>query len=340
MKILFCSVPFRPSMGGIETVSAILAEQFQRLGHSVTLVTQTPSTETPIEPYTVVRRPRPSRLWRLVREADVVFHNNISLRLAWPLLALRRPWVVAHHTWITRRDPAGRLKRGVLRFARNISVRRAVANDLPVPSVVVPNPYRSAMFRPIDGVARTKDIAFLGRLVSDKGVGVLLDALHLVKARGLMVNATVIGDGPEEMALRAQAARLGLGNQVEFAGTLSGEALARRLHEHHLLVVPSVWEEPFGVVVLEALACGCVPVVSCSGGLPEAAGPAGRVFAKGDATALAEAIVSLRSDGVPASCRTAPAEDHLARHHPEQVAAAYIRVFKDACRRHRVATPA
>jgi glycogen synthase len=88
MKILLCSVPFRPSTGGIETVSAVLAEQFHRRGHAVTLVTQTPAGEPDSEPYPIVRRPSTAQMWRLVKQADVVFHNNISLRMAWPLLAL------------------------------------------------------------------------------------------------------------------------------------------------------------------------------------------------------------------------------------------------------------
>lgn len=340
MKILFCSVPFRPSIGGIETVSALLAEQFQRLGHSVTLVTHTPCKEQEIEAYRVVRQPSPAGLWRLVRGADVVFHNNISLRMAWPLLALRRPWVVAHHTWIPHRGTAARLKRWAIRFARNISVSRAVASDLPVASVVIPNPYRSSLFRPIAGVPRTKDAVFLGRLVSDKGASVLLDALHLLRSRGIAPRATVIGDGADEAALRMQASRLGLDDRVEFVGARSGESLARLLHEHRSLIVPSVWEEPFGVVVLEALACGCVPLVSRSGGLPESAGPCGRVFAKGNAAALADAMADLFTDREQLERLRAPAVEHLARHQPERVAAGYLGVLIDACRNSRTPIPA
>jgi glycogen synthase len=327
MKILLCSVPFRPSTGGIETVSAVLAEQFHRRGHAVTLVTQTPAGEPDYEPYPIVRRPSTSQMWRLVKQADVVFHNNISLRMAWPLLALRRPWVVAHHTWIPRRGPAGRLKRALLRFATNLSVSNAIARDLPVRSVVVRNPYRSALFRRIEGVARTRPVMFLGRLVSDKGAALLLHALDELRRRGLMLEASIVGDGPEGPALRALAEQLGLGAQVAFAGgSGGGEDLVRLLNQHCALVVPSVWEEPFGVVVLEGLACGCVPVVARSGGLPEAAGPVGRVFAKGDAHALADALASLFGtqnvdDPLPASA------EHLSRHRPERVALDYLDVL-------------
>jgi glycosyltransferase involved in cell wall biosynthesis len=336
MKILFCSVPFRPSVGGIETVSALLAEQFHAQGHPVTLVTQTfqardGTAVADPEPYAIVRQPRALQLWALVREADVVFHNNISLRLAWPLLLLRRPWVVAHHTWIPQQG-AGRIKRWLLRWATNISVSRAVAQGLPQTSMLLPNPYRTALFRRLPGFGRDGDIAFVGRLVTDKGVGLLIDALHRMSAGGARPRLTLVGAGPEAAALAAQVRRLGLQDQVCFAGQMGGEALVRLLNEHRVLAVPSLWEEPFGLVALEALACGCVPVVAHSGGLPEAVGPCGRVVPKGDVQAWADALGALLADPDARQALLARAPEHLARHRPETVSLAYLKVFEDACR--------
>jgi glycosyltransferase involved in cell wall biosynthesis len=332
MKIVFCSVPFRPSVGGIETVSELLAEQFQRLGHAVTLITQTPASGDDAELYRIVRRPGALALLRLVREADVVFQSNISLRLAWPLLWVRRPWVVVHHTWIPHGGLTGKLKRWLLRYASNISVSRAIAADLPVPSAVVPNPYRATLFRLLDGVPRDLDVIFLGRLVSDKGAGVLASALALLRDRGLRLRTTIVGEGPEEPALRAQARALGLRGQIEFAGHRSGEALVHLLNRHRVLVVPSVWEEPFGVVVLEAIACGCLPVVAQSGGLPDAAGALGWVFAKSDAGALADQLAAAHAASESADTLRAMALDHLATHRPDRVASRYLQILSDACR--------
>jgi glycosyltransferase involved in cell wall biosynthesis len=340
MKILFCSVPFSPSVGGIETVSAVLAEQFVRQGHGVTVVTQTPSDVPDREPYRVVRRPRAATLLGLVREADVVFHNNISLRMAWPLLLCPRPWVVAHHTWIPRTGLAGRVKRALLRLATNISVSQAVADDLPVPSTCVPNPYRASLFRPMEGVARTQDIVFVGRLVSEKGAPLLLEALHELKKHGLRMGATLVGSGPELTALQSEARRLGVLSQVHFAGLLQGEELVRVMHQHHALVVPSVCEETFGLVALEGLACGCQPIVARSGGLREAAGPCGRSFAKGDATALASELLSWHGQRSSNPTVLAESADHLDRHRPDRVAASYLEVLHHACQRRTAALAA
>ncbi len=341
MKILFCSVPFRPSVGGIETVSAVLAEQFHQQGHEVTLVTHTAGIDISAdeEPYLVVRNPGAARLWALVLAADLVFHNNISLRMAWPLLVLRRPWVVAHHMWIPRQG-AGRVKRAVLRWATNIAVSGAMAADLPLASQVLPNPYRDTLFRLLPAVGRERDIVFLGRLVGDKGVGVLLDALGRLAGAGLRPQLTVVGEGPEADALQAQARQHGLANQVNFVGGRSGEALVNLLNAHRLIVVPSTWEEPFGLVALEGLACGCVPVVARSGGLPEAVGPCGVLFDKGNATSLARVLKSLLRSPEKRQRLLALAPEHLARHRPPAVAAAYIRVFTDACQPRRAALAA
>ena len=334
MNILFCSIPFRPSVGGIETVSALLAERFHRSGHRVALVTRSVSDTADAEPFEIDRLPSMRRLFERVRWADVVFHNNISLKFAWPQLVLSRPWVVAHHTWIPSRGPAGRIKRQVLGQARHIAVSRAIAASLPVPSTVIPNPYADDVFKPVEGIARDRELVFLGRLVSDKGVDVLIDALARLAREGRRIGLTVIGDGPELPALRRQAHLLGLDGRIDFVGRRSGVELVRLLHAHQILVVPSVWEEPFGVVALEGLACGCVPIVSNSGGLPDAVGDCGRVVAPRDAAALAQAIEALLGDPPALDRHRALAPAHLARHTRERVAGDYLQILSDAHRAH------
>lgn len=340
MNILFCSVPFRPSIGGIETVSGLLAERFQCSGHRVVLVTQSAS-DTPDEcAYEVVRRPSALRLCALVRWADVVFHNNISLRFAWPQLFLRRPWVVAHHTWIAHRGLAARIKRLVIRRAQNIAVSQAIAADLGVRGVTIPNPYADNLFRRIEGLPRERELIFVGRLVSDKGLDVLIDALGLLAQRGRHLTLTVVGEGPERTTLQMRAKEAGIADQIRFAGRLVGDPLVEQLNRHRILVVPSVWQEPFGVVALEAMACGCVPLVAQSGGLPEAVGAAGRVVPQGDHEALALALDELVSEPGSLAIHLAAAPAQLERHRQDRVAREYLQVITDVCRTHPATSPA
>ena len=149
MNILFSSHAFYPNIGGIETVSWILAHEFVRQGHKMTLITQTPAVDADDFPFKVIRRPKPQQLLCLVRNSDVYFHNNISVSTAWPLLFIRKPWVVTHQTWLSQ-DWKGRLKRCLLGFAMGISISRAIADNFPS-STVIPNPYDDDVFYEMPG---------------------------------------------------------------------------------------------------------------------------------------------------------------------------------------------
>lgn len=336
-KILISSHFFAPSVGGIEQVGGVLAEEWTRLGHEVRVVTTTPAGDGARETgFAVVREPALLELVRLVQWCDVYFHNNISLQTVWPLVFVHRPWVVAHHTWISRLDGRiawrDRLKRFLLRGAANIAVSDALARSLSVEATVIGNPYRDQILRCDRDAIRTRDLVFVGRLVSDKGADLLLEALGLLKQLGHSPRLTVIGSGPEESNLRRQCDELGLNAQVEFAGPVSGRELAARLNQHRIMVVPSRWSEPFGLVALEAIACGCFVIGSEQGGLKDAIGPCGVTFPNGDVAALTACLAeALRAeDGHQSYLNHAAA--HLAKHRPAAVAKRYLEVFEAAIR--------
>lgn len=330
MKILLGSHHFFPGTGGIETVSNLLAQEFVELGHEVRVITQTEGGGD--FPFPVVRRPGPMELFRQVRWCDVFLQNNISLRTLWPLLFVRRPLCIAHQTWITN---AGgkvgwqhRVKRFVLRFAKSLAISNAIAAQLPSAAVLAGNPYNDEVFRNLQ-TARTKELIFVGRLVSDKGADLLLEALALLDAKPRL---TIAGDGPERPGLEKQAAELRLQSQIDFVGNQTSEQLAEILNEHQILVVPSRWREPFGIVALEGIACGCAVVGSAEGGLAEAIGPCGVTFPNGNARALADALARLLGD--PAECDRLRqnASAHLARFTPRHVAKIYLETMKSARR--------
>lgn len=330
MRILISSHVFAPSVGGIETVSALLAEEFIRLGHEVKVVTQSPGGEYPC--CEVIRRPGPCRLFRLVWWCEVFFHNNISLQTAWPLMLLRRPWVIAHHTWLCSRDRRvrmrDRLKRFAARFATDVSISQAIADHLPVASRIIGNPYRDDLFREMPEMRRDGDVLFLGRLVSDKGADLLLEAVAKLEHDGIAAGLTIIGDGPERANLQQQARTLGIAERVRFEGIKQGEELVERLNAHRILALPSRWAEPFGIVAIEGIAAGCAVVGSEQGGLKEAIGPCGVTFPNGDAGALAEALVSLLKK--PADRDRRGREEHLGKFRREAAAKAYLEVFTEA----------
>jgi len=310
----------------------LLAREFARAGHEVVVLTESKGDGRDGElPFEVVRRPTLPDLLRRARRADVVFHNNISLRAAWPLLVVRKPWVVAHHIWLPKgkglKGAKAALKQFVLRYATGIAISQAIADNYTTPSTVIPDPYDDDVFRLMPGVERDRDLVFVGRFIADKGLQDLLRTLAQLKTGGLSPNLTVIGAGPAEAEWRKLSEELGLSSQVRFAGRMGGDALAAELNRHRVLVVPSLWNEPFGVVALEGMACGCVVVGSEGGGLAEAIGPGGLTYPNGDVPALGACIVAVLSDDeLAARCRAA-ALSHLAKHLPPDVAARYLELF-------------
>jgi glycogen(starch) synthase len=248
----------------------------------------------------------------------------------WPLAIIRRPLLITHQTWLGARRGRGRwlagLKRLACAFGYNVFISSALARAARLPGPVIPNAYDDRIFHLIAEEPRDRDVAFLGRLVADKGADVLIDALAILAAQGIRLCTTVIGDGPERGALIERAAEAGVTELVTFFGPVNGPPLARELNRHRILVVPSRWDEPFGIVALEGAACGCVVVGTSGGGLPEAIGPCGPIVPNADPAELARCLATLAADNHLIARYRRGAADHLARHTPVAIVEAYEQV--------------
>lgn len=135
-------------------------------------------------------------------------------------------------------------------------------------------------------------VLFAGRLEAYKGPQVLIEAVkHLPPETAIKI----AGVGPEEEKLKAMVPK---GAKIEFLGFVPGNELWRTMRRARMVVVPSVWYEPFGLVALEAMCQGTPVVVAKSGGLPEIVGEsaAGFVVAPNDPKGLAKAILKLLED--------------------------------------------
>ncbi|MGG1556126.1 1,4-alpha-glucan branching protein domain-containing protein [Paenibacillus ferrarius] len=135
-------------------------------------------------------------------------------------------------------------------------------------------------------------LVFLGRLVYEKGVHVLLTAFEQVLAAIPEARLVIAGTGPERDALEGRAAQLN--EHVVFTGFIDGEDKLRLLQSASLCIFPSLYE-PFGLVALEAMASGAPLLVSDTGGLAEIVrhGVTGYLSPPGDADKLAAAILHL-----------------------------------------------
>ena len=138
-------------------------------------------------------------------------------------------------------------------------------------------------------------ILFVGRLFKEKGVDHFLRALAGVK---LSYQAVVVGEGWERVVLERLAAELGIGEKVEFKGFVRREEVARLYRSACLLVMPSLWGEPFGLVGVEALSLGLPVVAYGVGGIPEwlESGKSGFLVEAGRIDLLSENIGRLVRD--------------------------------------------
>lgn len=336
-KILFLSHKFYPDVGGIEVNSEVLAIEFQQMGCEVRLVTWTEAKGKKTFPFEILRNPSLLNLYKAHQWADVVYENNPCLRIAWPNFLIRRPRVVALRTWISRTDGRiawqDRLKTYWLKRATKvIAVSDAVRKKNWPPSTVIGNPYREEYFKILPEVNRSLDFVFLGRLVSDKGANFAIEALAALRSNSAFssLNLTIIGDGPDKTMLEKLSLKLKVADRVTFTGAMQGKDLVEMLNQHKIILIPSIWEEPFGNVALEGLACGCIPIVSDGGGLPDAVGDAGLVFKRGDVEALTDCIQTLLDDADLQQELIANANAHLLNHRPDEVAARYLKVVEDA----------
>jgi glycosyltransferase involved in cell wall biosynthesis len=333
MKILIYSPSFYPNVGGLETIIANLATEFSNQKHLVKLVSLTPNTDIEKFNFEVIRQPNSRSLLKLIRWCDIYFQGCISLKGIYPLFFQQKPLIVTHQTWYRRSNGKinwqDYLKRLVTLFAKNIAVSEAIANDIPGKSIIIPNSYRDNIFYDIPEVKRSKELVFLGRLVSDKGVSLLLIALANLKQQQLTPKLTIIGDGPEEKNLRQQARDLEIENQVNFVGVKKDRELTELLNAHQTMVVPSLWNEPFGIVALEGIACGCVVVGSAGGGLKDAIGECGVTFPNGDVEALTQVLKNLLSQPENLLNYRTNIKCHLAKHQSKQVAKAYLKVMEE-----------
>jgi glycosyltransferase involved in cell wall biosynthesis len=149
--------------------------------------------------------------------------------------------------------------------------------------------------------ARDRRVLFVGRLVEKKGVRFLINAMAHVRKHVPDATLTVVGDGPLHASLQAQAKATRV--PTEFLGTLEDRDVRAQLARARVFCLPSAPAangdtEGFGMVLLEAQACGVPVVTSASGGATEGLleGRTGFSFPERDVDALAKALTTMLTD--------------------------------------------
>jgi len=371
MRVLhFYKTYYPDTVGGIEQVIRQMCVGTGRLGVTNTVLSL--SREKNLRPiafegHTVHRVPLDfeiasnacsvaslGALARLAREADVVHYH-----FPWPFMDLahfvarvRKPTVVTYHSDIVRQKSLLRLYQPLKhRFLRSVDAivasspnylasspvlaqypakTRVIPFGLDQTSYPQPDPARLAYWRERVG---PKFFLFVGVLRYYKGLHVLLDAVA-----GTDYPVVIVGAGPEEAALKAQAARLGLKN-VLFTGAVEEDDKMALLTLAYAMAFPShLRSEAFGVSLLEGAMCG-KPMISCEIGTGttyiNVDGETGLVVAPGDAAALRAAMRTLWNDTALARTMGHRAAQRFEQvFTSEQMAAGYTALYREVLAKH------
>ena len=198
-----------------------------------------------------------------------------------------------------------------------------------------PNLFQPPQQRP----QRPFTIGYVGRLVPEKGLAILLRAAAQLPDDWRL---RLVGGGEQRAALQALAADLGIAARLTFLGQLPSAQLPTVYHELDVLVLPSLtrknWKEQFGRVLIEAMASGVPVIGSDSGAIPSVIAEAGLLVPEGDVAALRRALHQLRSE--PALWQALQARGRrrfLSQFTHERIADATVDVYRDIMAK---ATPA
>ncbi|MBC8039406.1 MAG: glycosyltransferase [Opitutaceae bacterium] len=340
MRILLAADPILPVpprlYGGIERIVARLAAELRARGHQVGLCALAESTE-PVDalfPWPAVRvghRLDTVRNAFALRSAvrdfqpDVV-HSFARLAYLIPLLPSRLPKIMSY-----QRDPGLRQTRLASRWALGESmVFTGCSEHIAAKGRAgggawhaIPNFADTAVLHP-DTTPPPADapLVFLSRLDRVKAPHLAV-AIARAAGRRLILAGNRAESGSDAAYFDSEVAPLIDGTQVSWVGPVDDTAKRRLLASAHALLVPVQWDEPFGIVFTEALACGC-PVISCPrGALPEIVneGVTGFLIRTVDEGAAAVARV-------PELSRAACRETAVRRFSPAAVAERYESLYR------------
>jgi len=144
-------------------------------------------------------------------------------------------------------------------------------------------------------MSEVPEVLFVGQIIRGKGVDLMLKALSCLKGEW---QATIVGEGNHLDSCKLLAEQLGISGRVRFAGWVPHDQLDEYYRSARLLVVPSRWPEPFGMVGIEAMARGRPVVAFANGGIPDWLDHShtGFLVPEADLTVMASSIQALLDD--------------------------------------------
>jgi len=290
MKALIVSKYFYPIIGGVETNAFYVAKELVKRGADVTvLASGERRSEERIKGIKVVRLPTwltigPTPIspgvFNHILESDfdiANLHDPNPAQNFFAYLALRlrrKPFVVTYHSDIVPHSLSIKIMKFfyVNIFQRYFLLKKARAIMPTSPQYIeisdvlhhfrhkcsiVPNGVDLDVFKPKSIKHSGRRILFVGRLIYYKGLQYLIKAMPEILEKVSDAKLVIVGDGPLKEEWKALAKRLKVDDKVEWRGKLSDEEMLGEYQKCDVFVLPSIYKtEAFGIVLLEAMACG------------------------------------------------------------------------------------
>lgn len=189
-------------------------------------------------------------------------------------------------------------------FIRSCMMEGLEGHPMAVKVRVVLNGVNTVAIRPDPATPRRKEFLFVGRLIPEKGGLLFAQAAQELKDRLTDWRFTLIGaarsfgkgtqvDGYDERVIEAMQS---LGNHGEISGYLPRAEVLSRLQHAAIAVIPSLWDDPCPLSVIEAMASGCAVAACPRGGIPQLLGEAGVFIDSNDVAPWSEGLLRLAQD--------------------------------------------
>ena len=176
------------------------------------------------------------------------------------------------------------IRRDALEYDRGLAGKlHLILNALPLPEIA-PKP-----------LPRAQKILTFGRFVKEKGFDLPIQAFAPLISRFPNARLTVAGDGWWGADLKALARKLGTGSRVQFPGWIAPDKVPELINQHDIVIMPSRWKEPFGLVALQTAQMGRPIIAARIGGIPEIVveGVTGKLFKPDSPASLQAALKEL-----------------------------------------------
>ena len=312
MKILIYSIPFYPSMGGVERTTDFMGLALSELGIETTVFTETKNVlQDDPYPYAVVRSQSLIKCFRELKKNDLlIIKNGMVIKVALLACLAGCPFFVLYETsgiliqhkhnnlktWVRNRFISYLSKRASMHLGVSQYALESKRINTKVPKKVLYNCIHPDLEPFKDLYAEKKyDFCYVGNVTFEKGVNFIVDAIKKINDSGIVVSCSFTGDGNALEYVKEAAKKY----PIIARGRCAREKLAQGFVEAKCLIVGTPFlYEGFCLVCAEAFFFGLPVIAPNHTVFPEVVGDAGLFYSAGDVDQLANTMLQFINDSL------------------------------------------